>query len=315
MTKEQITIYAPASMANICVGFDILGAAISPIDGQLLGDYITVASAKQFNLTNKGLFATKLPKDPKLNIVYQCWEYFCQTLGQSLPVAITLEKNMPIGSGLGSSACSVVGTLMALNEFFANPFDSTQLLRMMGELEGRISGSVHYDNVAPCYLGGMQLILNEMDIISQTIPHFANWYWVLAYPGINVSTAEARAILPAHYQKQTCVDHSRHVGGFIHACYRQQPQLAAAFMQDLIAEPYRQQLLPGFTSAKQTLLKLGALACGISGSGPTLFAIAEDVTLAKQFANWLATHYIQNNAGFVHIAKIDIQGARRIELK
>ncbi|MCO6523667.1 MAG: homoserine kinase [Candidatus Schmidhempelia sp.] len=308
-----MTIYAPASMANICVGFDILGAAISPINGQLLGDYITVASANKFSLLNKGAFVTKLPKNPKLNIVYQCWEYFCQAIGEPLPVEMTLEKNMPIGSGLGSSACSVVGALMALNEFFANPFNQTQLLRMMGELEGRISGSVHYDNVAPCYLGGMQLILTEMDIISQTIPHFTDWYWVMAYPGIKVATAEARAILPAQYRKQTCIDHSRHIGGFVHACYSQQPKLAAALMQDIIAEPYRKQLLPGFTQAKETLIRLGALACGISGSGPTLFAVADDLAIAKQLAHWLTMHYVKNSEGFVHIAKIDPQGARRIE--
>lgn len=102
---------------------------------------------------------------------------------------------MPIGSGLGSSACSVVAALVALNEFAHKPFSESHLLLMMGELEGRISGSVHYDNVAPCYLGGLQLILEQNDIICQPVPAFDDWYWVMAYPGIKVSTAQARAIL------------------------------------------------------------------------------------------------------------------------
>lgn len=103
---------------------------------------------------------------------------------------------MPIGSGLGSSACSVVAGLMAMNEFCDRPLDKTTLLGLMGELEGRISGSVHYDNVAPCYLGGLQLMLEEEGIISQEVPCFDDWLWVMAYPGIKVSTAEARAIYP-----------------------------------------------------------------------------------------------------------------------
>lgn len=313
MANKRVKIYAPASMANISVGFDILGAAVSPIDGQLLGDCITVESAPEFNLVATGHFVKKLPQNPKYNIVYQCWQRFCQALGKTVPVSMTLEKNMPIGSGLGSSACSVVGALVALNEFFDKPFDQTELLLMMGEMEGRISGSIHYDNVAPCYLGGMQLILDEAGIVSQSIPCFEDWYWVMAYPGIKVSTAEARAILPAQYQKQACVDHGRHVGGFIHACYTKQPQLAAALMQDVIAEPYRQQLLPGFIQARESLAKLGVLASGISGSGPTLFAVADQLEIAKQSAAWLQNHYIQNNEGFVHICKIDMQGARRID--
>lgn len=90
--------------------------------------------------------------------------------GKQIPVAMTLEKNMPIGSGLGSSACSVVAALMAMNEHCGKPLNDTRLLALMGELEGRISGSIHYDNVAPCFLGGMQLMIEENDIISQQVP-------------------------------------------------------------------------------------------------------------------------------------------------
>lgn len=105
-------------------------------------------------------------------------------LGKQIPVAMTLEKNMPIGSGLGSSACSVVAALMAMNEHCGKPLNDTRLLALMGELEGRISGSIHYDNVAPCFLGGMQLMIEENDIISQQVPWFDEWLWVLAYPGL-----------------------------------------------------------------------------------------------------------------------------------
>ncbi|PLV62646.1 homoserine kinase [Erwinia sp. B116] len=308
----MVKIYAPASIGNVSVGFDVLGAAVSPVDGTLLGDCVSVEAAESFSLRNEGRFVSKLPAGPKENIVYQCWQRFCEAIGREVPVAMTLEKNMPIGSGLGSSACSVVAGLMAMNEHCGRPLNDTEMLALMGELEGRISGSVHYDNVAPCFLGGIQLMLEENGIISQAVPGFADWLWVMAYPGIKVSTAEARAILPASYSKQDIIRHGRYLGGFIHACHSQQPELAAKLMQDVIAEPYRTQLLPGFAAARQAAADIGALACGISGSGPTLFAVCNQPETAQRMADWLRQNYLQNDEGFVHICRLDTAGARKL---
>ncbi|MDX6916727.1 homoserine kinase [Pectobacterium carotovorum] len=308
----MVKVYAPASIGNVSVGFDVLGAAVSPVDGSLLGDCVSVEAADLFSLRNEGRFVSKLPDNPKENIVYQCWELFCQEIGKTVPVAMTLEKNMPIGSGLGSSACSVVAGLMAMNEFCGKPLDDTRLLKLMGELEGRISGSVHYDNVAPCFLGGVQLMLEENGIISQPVPSFDDWLWVMAYPGIKVSTAEARAILPAQYRRQDCISHGRYLAGFIHACHTGQAALAAKLMKDVIAEPYRTKLLPGFAAARQAAEDIGALACGISGSGPTLFSVCNDMASAQRLADWLRDNYLQNDEGFVHICRLDTTGARQL---
>ncbi|HHR6079818.1 TPA: homoserine kinase [Providencia alcalifaciens] len=308
----MIKVYAPASIGNVSVGFDVLGAAVSPVDGSLLGDCVSIEAAETFSLENQGRFVSKLPKKMEHNIVYQCWELFCERLGKKLNVAMTLEKNMPIGSGLGSSACSVVAALMALNEFADKPFDQTTLLGMMGELEGRISGSIHYDNVAPCYLGGLQLIIEQNGIISQPVPAFENWYWVMAYPGIKVSTAEARAILPDSYSRHDIVNHGRYLSGFIHACHTNQPELAVTMIKDVVAEPYRTQLLPGFAKAREHAKQIGALACGISGSGPTIFTICDDKKIAEEMVQYLQQHYIQNDEGFVHICRLDMAGARTI---
>ena len=150
----MLRIYAPASSANISVGFDTLGAAISPIDGSLLGDVVQIEEiANGFELESVGYFVRKLPKEPQKNIVYQAYVLFSERLKlrnvKVKSLRLTLEKNMPIGSGLGSSACSIVAALVALNTFHDEPFSKMELLEMMGELEGRISGSIHYDNVAP----------------------------------------------------------------------------------------------------------------------------------------------------------------------
>ncbi|MDF2528809.1 MAG: threonine synthase, partial [Enterobacter mori] len=168
---------------------------------------------------------------------------------------------------------------------------------------------------APCFLGGMQLMIEENGIISQQVPGFDEWLWVLAYPGIKVSTAEARAILPAQYRRQDCIAHGRHLAGFIHACYTRQPQLAVKLMKDVIAEPYRTKLLPGFNEARQASMDIGAQACGISGSGPTLFALCDKPDTAQRVADWLSKHYLQNQEGFVHICRLDTAGARVLSTK
>lgn len=220
---------------------------------------------------------------------------------------------MPIGSGLGSSACSVVASLMALNEFHQKLLTDEQLLLLMGEMEGRISGSIHFDNVAPCFLGGLQLMIETSGIISQPIPLNADWYWVMAYPGIKISTAQARSVLPSHYSKADIIKHGRLLAAFIHACHSGQTELAAALMQDVIAEPYRTTLLPGFSEARRYVLQHGALTCGISGSGPTLFAICNTALKAEGVAHLLRQHYLQNAEGFVHICRLSRTGARKLE--
>lgn len=328
---QSVVVYAPASIGNVSVGFDVLGAAVSPVDGTLLGDRVKVALGEtEFTLDAVGHFKDKLPSDPKENIVYRCWQVFARELKKKhdaalkqtqdthalvaqtklKPVAMTLEKNMPIGSGLGSSACSIVAALDALNQFHQNPLSETELLALMGEMEGEISGGIHYDNVAPCYLGGLQLMVEELGIISQGVPCFDDWYWVMAYPGITVSTAAAREILPAQYRKQDIIAHGRHLGGFIHACYSGQSALAAKMIKDVIAEPYRQSLLPGFKESREQLMTMGALACGISGSGPTLFGICDNLETAERVKTWLSQNYLQTDQGFVHVCKLDQKGSK-----
>lgn len=309
-----VVVYAPASIGNVSVGFDVLGAAVSPIDGSLLGDRVQIkAGSEPFVLKTAGSFVAKLPENPKENIVYDCWVVFARELekkGIALkPLEMTLEKNMPIGSGLGSSACSIVAALDALNRFHDLPLNETELLALMGEMEGQISGGVHYDNVAPCYLGGVQLMLEELGIISQEVPCFDDWYWVMTYPGIKVSTAEARAILPSQYRRQDIIAHGRHLAGFIHACHSGQPELAAKMIKDVIAEPYREKLLPGFADARKYAISAGALATGISGSGPTLFSICKEKDVAQRVARWLEQNYVQNEEGFVHICRLDKNGS------
>lgn len=316
---EKVTVYAPASIGNVSVGFDVLGAALSPIDGALLGDTVSVELSDQAGcqIACIGRFVDKLPADPKNNIVYGCYQAFAAALiaegGQPQPVRMTLEKHLPIGSGLGSSAASIVAAFAALNIFHGKPFSDDRILRLMGELEGQISGAVHYDNVAPCYLGGLQLMLERPGQVSASLPLFENWYWVSAYPGITVSTAEARAILPKHYSRADVINHGRNIATFIHALYAGDAQLAADLLVDVVAEPYRKQLIPRFDAMKTAMQELGALAVGISGSGPSIFAVAPTLAAAQAMEQWLKQSFLQNERGFAHVCHIDTQGTRVVE--
>lgn len=310
---KKITAYAPASIGNVSLGFDLLGAALAPVDGSQLGDRVTVESADKFSLQVSGRFADRLPADPDTNIVTRCHHHFVQQLAgksvEATPVRLHLDKHLPIGSGLGSSASSIVAALHGLNHYYDSPFSQVELLKMMGELEGQISGSVHYDNVAPCYLGGLTLMAEQADNIAIPLPCFDNWYWVACYSGISVSTAAAREILPKQTPLSTTIQFGRQLAVFLHALHAQDEALAVSVMHDVVAEPYRKSLLPYFDQSRQFASDNGALAFGISGSGPTVFALCNSLEKAQTINQWLIQHYIQNEDGFSHVCQLDTKGA------
>lgn len=321
-TNVAYKAYAPASSANLSVGFDLLGIAVRPIDGSPLGDFVTARELRpeevgqidgKVTLLNSGRFVNKLPLNPKENIVYDAYVLYEQYLAQrglkAKRLELKLEKNLPVCSGLGSSASSVVAAVQAIDAAHDNFFGQEGCLEMMGKLEGKISGSIHYDNVAPCYFGGMQFIINENGRISENIPYFDNWYWVLCFPGIKVSTAEARAILPAQYLRQDVITYGRRIGAFMHACHVHDEALASACLVDVIAEPYRAALIPGFAEARLFGQALSAMATGISGSGSTIFSIFTDLNAAQKMKEYLERSFIANEDGFCHICKVDPHGA------
>ena len=316
-----VRAYAPASIGNVSLGFDILGAALQPIDNSLLGDWVEVSEATAFSLSQDGRFAHKLPGSWKENIVTHCHDFYQQALVKadlpSLKVRLHLHKNLPIGSGLGSSASSIVAAFYALNayaeaSFGESPFTQNELLLMMGELEGQISGSVHYDNVAPCYIGGMTLMTGQYNPIAIQLPVFEDWYWVCCYSGLSVSTAKARALLPSEYSLADTLIFGRQLAVFVDSLHTQNKILAASVMKDVIAEQHRKVLLPEFDNARAFCEQNQALSFGISGSGPTVFAVTQTLESAKVIQQWLDSHYIQNQDGFSHICKIDTAGTRLI---
>ncbi len=322
--QKSVSVFAPASIGNVSVGFDVLGLAVKPIDGTLLGDVVTVQraveSAKEDSLVVVGAFADKLPSAKEDNIVWSCLQLFNQALiaqGQTIvSVKMTLDKKMPVGSGLGSSACSVVAALAGLNAFYAKvqdfSFDEKTLLKMTGQMEAQISGSLHYDNVAPCYLGGLQLMVPDTEVINRVLPGFNDCYYVMAYPGIEVSTKAARDVLPTSYSRSDVINYGQNLATFVDACHRQDKRQAFSVLTDVVAEPYRINLLPKYQQAHNYLMDKGALAVGISGSGPTLFCVCDNEQQAQSYALWLKENYLQTPLGFVHVCQVDEAGAVEI---
>lgn len=317
----KIKVFAPASIGNFSVGYDLLGAALQPVNDYLLGDIIEVSRHCYGKWIIKGPFHEQLPSAPEDNIIYHCLQFFNQQLeskntatGREIPIenlSVTLDKRLPVGSGLGSSSSSIVAMMVALNHWYKKPFSEHELLLMMGKMEAQISGSLHYDNIAPCYLGGLQLMGND-DVISRQLPWDFSGYFVVANPGSRIMTKQAREVLPKQLSMQTTIAHAANLANFIQSLYEQDEQQLYAHFNDLIAEPYRQDLLPDYVTHKSELLKLGAKVVGISGSGPTLFAFADSLDSAETLERYLASNYRSNDQAFCYICQLSSSGARII---
>lgn len=308
----MIEVYAPASIGNFAVGFDALGAALAPIDGSLLGDVAVVSAAPSDEFICTGDYAHKLPSDANENLAYQCLVHFRVHVAPDMPsVKLELKKNLPIGSGLGSSACSVVATFAALDKFAQTNLSRVELIELMADFEAVVSGGRHYDNITPCYLGGLQLTGDLIPDKSIALPVDENWYYVAAFPGFSLNTAKARSVLPKELSMHASVEFAQRLSAFSCLLLTNRFDDALSIMKDEIAEPYRAPLIKGFSEAKASLPALGAEIVSISGAGPTLFSVCKTLEAAKQCAQWLEANYI-NEQGFCHICKLDNDGTRQL---
>jgi len=309
-------VFAPVSIGNFSVGFDLLGLAIAPVNGELLGDIVSVASAENYSLKCSGKYASVLPSDASTNLVTLAHDLYMQKMqSYGLPtttVKIHLEKMLPISSGLGSSSSSTVATLYALNQFFGDALSIDDLLEMAGKLEGEISGSKHYDNVAPCLLGGLQLMTGSEIQPCVSVPFPDSWQLVVSYPGIEISTKNARQLLPNEVSLATSIKYAQNLSVFIHALHNEDTELAASVLFDVIAEPNRKQLIPGFDGYRDYAKSIGALAFGISGSGSTVFAITNKIEVSTRIQKYALKYFCQEG-GFSHICKVDNFGVRQVE--
>ena len=307
--------YAPASTGNVSVGFDLLGAAFEPVNGQRLGDVLAIrGECANTRLSLSGRYQHQLPAETDDNLILRCYQLFQQRLGKALPgLDLHLYKELPVGSGLGSSACSIVVACFAFNHYFSEPLSQVELLQLMAEAEGGVSGSVHYDNVAPSYLGGLQLMLPGSERLCRDLPWFEHWRVVLSYPGTTLSTKAARAAIPSQLPLKTSIEFAAGLSRFVSALYCQDEAEAIAALKDVVAEPARALLMPELPALRQALMELGVVHVGISGAGPTVFALCQTEQVAAKAASYLASHYEKNQDAMTHICRLASAGARSVK--
>jgi homoserine kinase len=317
MLSLGLVAYAPASIGNVAAGFDLLGAALAPLDGSLLGDLVQVAKATEASFQLTGPFAAALSDDTRPNLVLQARDLFVEAVragGEEVgPFAITLEKHLPVASGLGSSASSIVATLVGLQALCGEPLSGSDLLELAGKAEGFTSGDRHLDNVAPSLLGGLQLLVpgREGAAATRRLPWPTDLLMVVVHPAFRLSTAKSRGVLPERPGWSEAVDFAGNLASLVQALHSGDRALLARCLRDPLVEIHRAPLVPGFRAAQAAAKRLGALGCSLSGSGPSMFAVAEDEGQAGAISEGIRNAFAEaglESQGW--ICALDPDGAR-----
>ncbi|MEL6676729.1 MAG: homoserine kinase [Bacteroidota bacterium] len=310
--KNEVEVFAPASVANVACGFDTLGFAL-----QRPGDRIIARFSSQPGLTITRIEGDegKLPLEPEKNTAGVSALSLMKNLGVVQGIEMEIIKGIPIGSGLGSSACSAVAGAMAVNELMGRPLSKQELLPFALEGEAIASGGdIHADNVGPCLLGGMVLVRSNEEFDTVNIPTPSDLYAAVVLPKLEILTVEARNILRKEIPMKEAVIQWGNLGGMVAGLMQADYGLISRSLKDVIAEPYRSKLIPHFYEVKQAALNAGALGCSISGAGPAVFALCKGDEIA--FKAGLSMQYAFTAAGIGcerFISTINTHGAERIK--
>jgi len=268
-TRTSATAFAPASVANVAIGFDILGFSVGAI-----GDRATVRKSAKPGVTIKSIggVVSDLPLEPAKNTAGRALEAMHEALGLNHGFELELDKGIPLSSGLGGSAASAVAAVVAANALLDVPRSQLELLKFAVQGELVASGSVHVDNIASSLYGGLVLTVGIDQPRVKQIPVPPNVRAVVVHPHMFLSTRQARAILKGTVEMKDFVWQTANLAGFISGCYTNDLDMIREALEDVVIEPQRAALIPGFTDVRRAALSAGALGCSISGAGPTVFA-------------------------------------------
>ncbi|MEO8041440.1 MAG: homoserine kinase [Acidobacteriota bacterium] len=266
---DEVSVLAPATVSNVVCGFDCLGFALSkPFDE------ITVRRIDERVVRIRHLDSFGLPADPQKNVAGVALLELMRAANLDFGFEVTIAKGIKPGSGIGSSAASSSGAVVAANRILDDRFTKQELVGFAMEGERLASGAAHADNVAPCILGGFTLVrsTDPLDIVSL---EYRTLYATVLHPQIEIKTADARAVLPKDVPLRDAVRQWSNLGAFVAALARGDNALLARSMEDFIVEPVRKSLIPKFDEIKAASRSAGALNGGISGSGPSMFMLSE----------------------------------------
>jgi homoserine kinase len=269
---HTVTAFAPATVANVGIGFDILGHTVQAVGDRVRLERIAEPVVRIRAVTG---VAGKLPIEPMSNTAGRAVQAMRSDLGLAFGFELTIEKGIPLASGMGGSAASAVAAVVAANALIEEPVPTLRLLKFAMEGEIVASGSAHMDNIAPCLFGGLVLTVGIDHPRVKQIPVPATVRCVLVHPHMHLGTREARAVLKSDVTRSDFVWQTANLAGFISGCYSNDLDMIRDSFNDVIIEPQRQTLIPGFKDVQSGAMSAGALGCSISGAGPSVFAWAE----------------------------------------
>ncbi len=304
---DSVRVFAPASVANVSCGYDVLGFAVHRPGDEV---FMSLNSSGRVSLDMIEGDDGRLPREPEKNTVSAVVINYLKHIGVKQGIGIKLYKKMPFGSGLGSSAASAVGGLVGVNELMGSPLSRMQLLPFAMEGENLACGNAHADNVAPSLLGGMVLIrsYSPLDVITLPVP--GSLCCGLVYPHVEVPTMAARQIIRTNVPMAAAIRQWGNVGGIVAGLFMNDTGLIGRSMEDFVVEPVRKMLIPHFDEMRSLALKNGALGFGISGSGPTVFALCTDKEIAVKVTvileNRLKDHGLESTC---FVSDINTEGA------
>ena len=305
---KTVKAFAPATVANVCCGFDILGFAVdSP------GDEVILTEKSEQGVVVKRIVGDggRLPLDANLNTSSVAVQSFLGAIGSNKGIEIELFKNLPLGSGMGSSAASAAAALVGINHLFGNPLTREQLIPHAMEAERIACGSAHADNVGPSLLGGFVLIRDYHPLDVVKIPVAANLYSTLVHPQIELKTEDARRVLKSSVNLKDAITQSGNTAGLMVGLMSGDNNLISRSLKDVIAEPVRSVFIPGFEAVRSEAIKVGALGCGISGSGPTMFALSASHEIALRVGETMQLQFLKYHLkSEAYVSRINLEGAK-----
>lgn len=309
---DQIKVFAPATVANVACGFDVMGFALESI-----GDEITVSKTNTHGLIITEITGCEgLPTNPEKNVATVAVQALLDSLDEKpdFGFEFKLFKNVAGGSGLGSSASSSSAAVFAVNELLGKPYTKKELVTFAMEGEKAASGIPHADNVAPSLLGGFTLVraYDPLDVIKLDYPE--NLYATIIHPQIEIKTSDSKKILKREITLKDAITQWGNVGGLVAGLAKGDYDLIGRSLKDVIAEPVRSMLIPLFNEAKQSAMVEGALGCSISGSGPSIFALSKYKSTAEKVGLAFKNIYHSNDINAnVYISGINSIGAEVIK--
>lgn len=306
---NEIKLFCPATIANLNCGFDVMGLCLETI-----GDEMIIRKTPEKGIRITKIEGADLPFETEKNVAGVAALAVLNAVDCDFGFEIEIYKKIKTGSGIGSSSASAAGAVFGVNELLGRPFTPHQLVDFAMKGEAIASGCEHADNVAPCLLGGFTLVrgYNPLDVIRIDSP--IELYAVVLHPHIELKTSDARAVLEPTVSLKNAITQTGNLGGLIAGLFTSDYNLIGRSLQDVLIEPLRKKLIPNFDATKNAALQNGALGAGISGAGPSIFALCRGKESAEKIAQAMKESYDATGIVFdLHVSKINPNGVTKMD--